>query len=48
MRLLRILIITLAAALTLPLAQASAAELLMYRRDGCPYCAAWDLSLIHI
>lgn len=42
MRLLRILIITLTAALALPFAQASAAELLMYRRDGCPYCAAWD------
>jgi hypothetical protein len=22
--------------------QVSAAELMMYRRDGCPYCAAWD------
>lgn len=42
MRLLRILIITLAAALALPFAQVSAAELLMYRRDGCPYCVAWD------
>ena len=42
MRLLRILIITLAAVLALPFAQASAVELLMYRRDGCPYCAAWD------
>jgi thioredoxin-related protein len=42
MRHLRILIIMLAAAIALPLAQASAAELLMYRRDGCPYCAAWD------
>ena len=42
MRLSRILIVTLAAAMALPLAQASAAELLMYRREGCPYCAAWD------
>ncbi|MEW6450178.1 MAG: thioredoxin family protein [Pseudomonadota bacterium] len=42
MRLLRILIVSLAAAMVLPLSQASAAELLMYRRDGCPYCAAWD------
>jgi hypothetical protein len=23
-------------------AQADAAELLMYRRAGCPWCAAWD------
>jgi thioredoxin-related protein len=23
-------------------AQVSAAELMMYRRVGCPYCAAWD------
>ena len=42
MRLLRILIVMLAAPLALPFAQAPAAELMMYRRDGCPYCAAWD------
>lgn len=42
MRHLRILIVMLAAVLALPLAGASAVELLMYRRDGCPYCAAWD------
>lgn len=42
MRLLRILIVSLTAAMVLPPSQASAAELLMYRRDGCPYCAAWD------
>jgi hypothetical protein len=41
MRLLRTLIVMLAA-LAPPFAQASAAELMMYRRDGCPYCAAWD------
>ena len=23
-------------------ARAEAAELLMYRRDGCPWCRAWD------
>lgn len=42
MRLPNVLITMLAAALVLPLAPASAAELIMYRRDGCPYCAAWD------
>ena len=42
MRILRILIVMLAATLALPFAQAPAAELMMYRRDGCPYCAAWD------
>lgn len=42
MRLLRTLIVLLAAATALPSAEASAAELMMYRREGCPYCAAWD------
>jgi thioredoxin-related protein len=32
----------LAAAFVFGTAQVSAAELIMYRRDGCPYCAAWD------
>jgi glutaredoxin len=26
-------------------AQADAAELLMYRRAGCPWCAAWDRAI---
>jgi hypothetical protein len=26
-------------------AQADAAELLMYRRAGCPWCAAWDWAI---
>ena len=39
MRLMRLLI--LLAVLAAP-STASAAELMMFRRDGCPYCAAWD------
>ncbi len=34
-----LLVVTLSALLTLP---AAAAELLMYRRAGCSWCAAWD------
>jgi thioredoxin-related protein len=34
-----LLVVTLSALLALP---AAAAELLMYRRAGCPWCAAWD------
>jgi hypothetical protein len=30
------------AVLTVLAASASAAELVMYRRDGCPWCARWD------
>lgn len=28
--------------LAISIASATAAELVMFRRDGCPYCAAWD------
>ncbi len=34
--------LTMLAVLTLP---AQAAELLMYRSAGCPYCAAWDQAI---
>jgi hypothetical protein len=30
------------AVLTMLAANASAAELVMFRRDGCPWCARWD------
>jgi thioredoxin-related protein len=50
MRLLRFAVLLLLAALTLPSSlvgslassPADAAELVMYRRAGCPWCAAWD------
>lgn len=31
--------------LLLPAFPAAAAELIMFRRAGCPYCAAWDRSI---
>jgi hypothetical protein len=43
MRLLRLAALLLLAATTiLPSAPAGAAELVMYRSAGCPWCAAWD------
>ena len=30
------------------IASTSAAELVMFRRDGCPWCAAWDRDISHI
>jgi hypothetical protein len=39
MILMRCLIVAVAAVLALP---ASAAELVMFRRAGCPWCQAWD------
>ena len=41
MHLLRTIIVALLAAVTCG-SLAQAAELQMYRRVGCPYCAAWD------
>lgn len=42
----RRLILGVAAVVVLLLpAFASAAELVMYRRAGCPYCAAWDRNI---
>lgn len=38
----------LIAAVALTAASASAAELVMFRRDGCPYCAAWDRDIAPI
>ena len=35
-------LILLTMGLALSLGHAAAAELAMFRRDGCPYCAAWD------
>jgi hypothetical protein len=35
-------VIMMVAASFLWTASATAAELVMYRRDGCPWCAAWD------
>ena len=35
-------LVGLAIAAMLPASTAQAAELLMFRRDGCSYCAAWD------
>jgi hypothetical protein len=32
----------LVAVVVASLSSAAAAELVMYRRDGCPWCAAWD------
>jgi len=34
--------LVLLAALSVLAGAAHAAELVMFRRDGCPYCAAWD------
>jgi hypothetical protein len=43
MRLLRFIVpLLLAAATVLPSLPAGAAELVMYRSAGCPWCAAWD------
>ena len=44
MRLLRssLLLLLLAVAAALPGSSADAAELVMYRRAGCPWCQAWD------
>lgn len=36
------LAVIILAMLFAPIAPAAAAELVMFRRDGCPYCAAWD------
>lgn len=41
MRLLRAAIVALAAVVIVG-SSVDAAELLMYRRDGCPWCRAWD------
>jgi thioredoxin-related protein len=41
MRLMQVLVL-LAAVCMLSAASAGAAELVMFRRDGCSYCAAWD------
>ena len=41
MRQVRLLILLLVTAL-LSISSAAAAELLMFRRDGCPWCQAWD------
>ena len=35
-------LVALAAMTVLSASAAQAAELVMFRRDGCPYCAAWD------
>ena len=35
-------LVALAIAATLPASAAHAAELVMFRRDGCSHCAAWD------
>jgi hypothetical protein len=40
MPLIRSIVVLLA--VLLPTVSASAAELLMLRREGCPWCAAWD------
>lgn len=32
----------------LPAGPAGAAELIMFHRDGCPYCAAWEREIGHI
>lgn len=40
-----LLTLTLTLTLLLPAAAADAAELVMYRRAGCPYCAAWDQAI---
>lgn len=44
MRLLRssLLLLLLVTAAALPGSSANAAELVMYRRAGCPWCQAWD------
>lgn len=42
MRLLRTIARPAALALALLAQPAFAAELVMFRRDGCPYCATWD------
>jgi thioredoxin-related protein len=41
MRLMRVLVLVVAAWM-LSVVSAAAAELVMFRRDGCSYCAAWD------
>jgi thioredoxin-related protein len=41
MRMMRSLIL-LTAAFMVSISSASAAELAMFRQDGCPWCAAWD------
>jgi hypothetical protein len=33
------------AAVTMLVSSASAAELVMYRRQGCPWCLAWDRAI---
>jgi hypothetical protein len=40
----RALLLLLAAAL-LPVSSSAATELLMFRRDGCPWCLAWTREL---
>jgi hypothetical protein len=37
-----LLVVVLLNALSVPGTAANAAELVLFRRDGCPYCAAWD------
>jgi thioredoxin-related protein len=45
MPLIRAMSLLLTLTLLLPAAAADAAELVMYRRAGCPYCAAWDQAI---